>query len=168
MKGVSNMTNPEALKVLYEALGGEAETVADKTKTVDVLNDIAALLDGDDDAKLNSEAIYNIAQVATGGGDFTTAQVTVTNGSGGDVDFHIVQLSDVDGSLQSVGLIENNATKNFEIVIKNGVATGGYFKDTNDTTVLTNTMQLTGGVSAQGSWYVNVSGAGTITLTDGK
>lgn len=58
------MTKTEALKALYEALGGDASEVADADTIVDVLNAIAAKYEGEDDATLNSEAIANIAAVA--------------------------------------------------------------------------------------------------------
>ncbi len=58
------MKNVEALKDLYVALGGQAEDVADANTSVEVLNAIAALYGGEDDAILNPEAIHNIAAVA--------------------------------------------------------------------------------------------------------
>lgn len=56
------MTIVEALKALYTALGGEAE-VSGATTIVEMLNAIADLYDGADDAVLNAEAIANIAAV---------------------------------------------------------------------------------------------------------
>ncbi|MBP3573211.1 MAG: hypothetical protein J6J71_01220 [Prevotella sp.] len=58
------MTNVEALKALYTALGGTASDVADASTIVEVLNAIAAKYEGEDDAILNPEAIANIAAVA--------------------------------------------------------------------------------------------------------
>lgn len=58
------MTNVEALKALYTALGGEASDVANASTIVEVLNAIAAKYDGDDDAIINPDAIANIAAVA--------------------------------------------------------------------------------------------------------
>ena len=58
------MTNVEALKVLYTALGGTASDVADASTIVEVLTAIAAKYEGEDDATLNPEAIANIAAVA--------------------------------------------------------------------------------------------------------
>lgn len=64
------MTNVEALKNLYTALGGNAADVADAVTNVDVLNVIAGFLGGEVDATSISEAIENIVPVApTGGGD---------------------------------------------------------------------------------------------------
>lgn len=66
------MTNVEALKALYAALGGVAADVADATTITAVLNAIAAKYEGADDATTNAEAIANIADVAEnigGGGD---------------------------------------------------------------------------------------------------
>lgn len=56
------MTIVEALKALYIALGGEAD-VSGATTIVEMLNAIATLYDGADDAVLNAEAIANIAAV---------------------------------------------------------------------------------------------------------
>lgn len=56
------MTIVEALKALYIALGGEAD-VSSATTIVEMLNAIATLYDGADDAVLNAEAIANIAAV---------------------------------------------------------------------------------------------------------
>lgn len=58
------MTNVEALKALYTALGGDAADVADATTITAVLNIIAAKYEGEDDATTNAEAIANIAAVA--------------------------------------------------------------------------------------------------------
>lgn len=58
------MTNVEALKTLYAALGGTPADVAGASTIVEVLNAIAAKYEGEDDAILNPEAIANIAAVA--------------------------------------------------------------------------------------------------------
>ena len=58
------MTNVEALKTLYVALGGEAADVENASTIVEVLNTIAEKYDGESDATLNAEAIANIAAVA--------------------------------------------------------------------------------------------------------
>ena len=88
------MTNVEALKALYTALGGSAADVADASTIVQVLNAIAARYEGEDDATLNAEAIANIAAVASSITpeptleDVTatpiTSQQTITAGSGYD------------------------------------------------------------------------------------
>lgn len=59
------MTNVEALQALYAALGGTPSNVANASTSVEVLNAIAALFDGEDDAILNPEAISNIAAIAS-------------------------------------------------------------------------------------------------------
>lgn len=59
------MTNVEALKALYVALGGTAADVANATTITAVLNIIAAKYEGADDATTNAEAIANIAAVAS-------------------------------------------------------------------------------------------------------
>lgn len=67
------MTNVEALKNLYTALGGNAADVADAVTNVDVLNAIAGYLGGEGNATSISEAIENIVPVAPmGGGDIDT------------------------------------------------------------------------------------------------
>lgn len=60
-------TNPEALKALYVAAGGDASAVADAVTSVDVLNAIAVLFGGDGDATTNPDAIDNIAAVYSPG-----------------------------------------------------------------------------------------------------
>ena len=72
------MTNVEALQELYKNLGGDASDVANAVTMVDVLNAIAALYDGDDDATTNAEAIANIAAVASNIPSGDTQDVTVT------------------------------------------------------------------------------------------
>lgn len=57
------MTNVEALKALYTALGGDAANVADATTITAVLNAIAAKYEGESDAVLNPDAIANITAV---------------------------------------------------------------------------------------------------------
>lgn len=54
-------TNPEALKALYVAAGGDASAVADAVTSVDVLNAIAVLFGGTGTATTNPDAIGNIA-----------------------------------------------------------------------------------------------------------
>lgn len=57
------MTNVEALKALYAALGGDADDVENASTIVEVLNAIAAKYDGADDAIINPDAIANITEV---------------------------------------------------------------------------------------------------------
>ena len=71
------MTNVEALKSLYTALGGSSDNVANASTIVDVLNEIAKLYSGDYDATQNAEAIANIAAVA-GSISKPTQEKTVT------------------------------------------------------------------------------------------
>lgn len=72
------MSNVGALKTLYVALGGLSADVADANTSVDVLNKIADLLDGEDTATLNAEAIANIAAVASGLTPKETQNKTIT------------------------------------------------------------------------------------------
>lgn len=87
------MTNVEALKLLYTGLGGESDTVADAKTIVEVLNAIADLFDGEDNAQMNAEAIANIASVAESivtptledtSVTPTTSEQTITAGEGYD------------------------------------------------------------------------------------
>lgn len=59
------MTNVEALKSLYTALGGSSDNVANASTIVEVLNEISKLFSGDYDATQNAVAIANIAAVAS-------------------------------------------------------------------------------------------------------
>lgn len=59
------MTNVEALKALYTALGGSASDVADKDQIVDILNAIAGIYGGTSTALQNADAIANIAAVGS-------------------------------------------------------------------------------------------------------
>ena len=80
-------TNPEALKDLYKALGGSESDVAECITSVEVMNKISALLEGETGAVLNPNAIENITAVApTGGGgdsDFSIAEVTLISSENG-------------------------------------------------------------------------------------
>ena len=60
------MTNVDALKVLYTALGGVLSDVKNAVTIVDVLNAIATLLGSESIAATNADAIANIAAVAAG------------------------------------------------------------------------------------------------------
>lgn len=65
------MTNVEALKELFIALGGEASVVENMDSTVDVLNAISAKYGGAGDAVTNAAGIAAITAVAdniSGGG----------------------------------------------------------------------------------------------------
>lgn len=73
------MTNVEALKALYHALGGDLDDVADANKIVDVLNAIAAKYEGNDDATLNAQGIANITEIIGNiTADLTILDVTPT------------------------------------------------------------------------------------------
>ena len=73
------MTNVEALKALYHALGGDLDDVADVSTIVGVLNAISAKFDGADDAELNAQGIANITEIIGNiTADLTTLDVTPT------------------------------------------------------------------------------------------
>lgn len=58
------MTNVDALKSLYTALGGSSDTVANAVTIVEVLNAISTQLGGTATATTNADAIAAIAAVA--------------------------------------------------------------------------------------------------------
>lgn len=75
------MTNTEALKAVYTALGGSAEG---GDTNAEILNAIYTVLGGEADTSgmTNAELIEAVSTVATGGGgssDFKTYKVTFTN-----------------------------------------------------------------------------------------
>ena len=73
------MTNVEALKSLYHALGGDLDDVADVNTIVGMLNAISAKFDGADDAELNAQGIANITEIIGNiTADLTTLDVTPT------------------------------------------------------------------------------------------
>lgn len=83
------MTNVEALKTLYKALGGDSETVLASTTNLELLNGISAVLGGSAGTDIAS-AISAIAAVASGVLPTledktvtpTTSQQTITAGTG--------------------------------------------------------------------------------------
>ena len=83
------MTNVEALKALYTALGGDSETVLASTTNLELLNGISAVLGGSAGTDIAS-AISAIAAVASGvlpnledkTVTPTTSQQTITAGTG--------------------------------------------------------------------------------------
>lgn len=132
------MTNVEALKALYTALGGTASDVADASTIVEVLNAIAAKYEGEDDATLNPEAIANIAAVAGSIAPAptlqdktvtpTTSQQTITADTGKD------GLGTVTVNAVTAAIDENITAAN----IKSGVTilgvTGTYEGESSETT----------------------------------
>ena len=79
------MTILKALKILYEELGGDPTAVADARRAVTVVNAIAALYGGDNDATKVSVAIKNIADVASGIVKPSGTKTITENGEGIDV-----------------------------------------------------------------------------------
>ena len=59
------MTNVDALKSLYTALGGESADVANAVTIVDVLNAIATLLGSESVAATNADAIAKAKKAST-------------------------------------------------------------------------------------------------------
>lgn len=170
------MTNVEALKSLYVALGGEINDVKNCTTSVEVLNAISDKYEGASDAVLNPDAIKNIADVAdniAGSGDFSTAEVTISlqkmsDATGGDVVFTFPHISD-DEILLS-GSVPNIAPGNgfthsetFTVVLYNGVYDSTTF--TTNGVSLAGTPVFSGGcaLSDDGTKVV-ITGDGTITI----
>lgn len=79
------MTIVKALKILYEELGGNPTAVAGAKRAVTVVNAIAALYGGDNDATRVSVAIKNIADVASGIVKPSGTKTITENGEGIDV-----------------------------------------------------------------------------------
>ena len=59
------MTNLEAPKALYTALGGNDASVTGADTIVEVLNGISAIYEGAEDALVNADAIANLAAVVS-------------------------------------------------------------------------------------------------------
>ena len=103
------MTIVKTLKALYERLGGTPSDVANATRAVDVLNAIAALYDGTDDATRITKAIANIAAVASGLIKPSGTKSITANGS--DIDVKEYAAVDVDVTAYAdeyVGMIKRN------------------------------------------------------------
>ena len=100
------MTNVEALKALYVALGGDADDVANVSTIVGVLNAISAKYEGEDDATLNPEAIANITAVVDNMiPDPTLIEKTITaNGE------YAASADDADGYSKVIANVQPNLT----------------------------------------------------------
>ena len=71
------MTNVEALKKLYQQVGGDPSTL-DGNTNLELLNAITEALGGEPDATENAKGIDNVAAVASGGGGVAWKTVPVT------------------------------------------------------------------------------------------
>ena len=110
------MTNVEALKALYAALGGDPADVADATTIVDILNVIAAKYEGADDATANAEAIANIAAVAEnigGGGDNNAHFISATTFSVTQTLAHL----EIPEGVKNIGGSAFNGYSNLETIV---------------------------------------------------
>lgn len=89
-------TNVQALKNLYEQLGGDSADVANVSTIVEMLNAISAMYKGASDAVLNPAAINNIAAViGNQGGEILSPTITFaptidTSSWGNVIDFSFV------------------------------------------------------------------------------
>lgn len=115
------MTIVKTLKALYERLGGTPSDVANATRAVDVLNAIAALYDGTDDATRITKAIANIVAVASGLIKPSGAINITANGHGIDVrQYAAANVSVDDGSATIKAMVDGTLTS---IVLPNGLTT---------------------------------------------
>lgn len=99
------MTNTEALKDLYIALGGTAAEVAGPMSNVDVLNAIAAKFEGDGSAVDNAAAVLNIAAVAgniSGGGEPALGEIVVRNTTTLKFSVYAYELQEMQGGRMAV------------------------------------------------------------------
>ena len=153
------MTNVEALKNLYTALGGNAADVADAVTNVDVLNAIAGFLGGNVDATSISEAIENISAVApTGGGDIDAL-----------IDGSITEIKSSAASLKDYAFAycSRLATAEFSNVTYVGIGAFGYC--THLTAVIIKASQIPNiSMNAGGPFYASgiASGTGYIYVPD--
>lgn len=128
------MTNTEALKDLYIALGGTAAEVAGPMSNVDVLNAIAAKFEGDGSAEDNAAAVLNIAAVAgkiSGGGEPALGEIVVKNTTTLKFNVHAYDVQEMQGGGKAVSFgtsIELTAGKSASVQVPASV--GG---DNNDT-----------------------------------
>lgn len=84
------MTNTEALKKVYEAAGGEADTLPAGVTNLDILNVIAVQLGGEAKGS-NAEAIQEIADhYSGGGGGFSTCTVQFSVAQGQYLDIAVL------------------------------------------------------------------------------
>lgn len=116
-------TNVEALKNLYVSLGGEEANVEDCSRSVDVLNAIAAMFDGEDDAGLNPDAINNIAEVADniGGGskpaEIALAPVNIKNSTTFKIHVDGYKVATLDSGAKSLEMeqVDVNASRTVSV-----------------------------------------------------
>ena len=115
------MTIVKTLKALYERLGGTPSDVANATRAVDVLNAIAALYDGTDDATRITKAIANIVAVASGLIKPSGTKSITANGTGIDVaNYATANVNVDDGSATIKAMVDGSLTS---IVLPNGLTT---------------------------------------------
>lgn len=180
-------TTPEALKALYQTLGGSSGNVAGESKTTGILNKIAALFGSTATADKIPDAIDNINAVASGVtkpdgkititenatdinvAQYATADVNVSGG-GGSSDFSTAKVAiiDPDECLERfVGpCVENNKSRGYfngdpsegiPVILYKGMAEVGV-------QIADATVETSGSVTTEAGAYI-VTGDCTFTIT---
>lgn len=159
------MTNVEALKALYVALGGAETDVADCTTNTDVLNVISAKYQGSSDALTNVEALQNIVEVAGnigGGGDLSIAKVTVVNNASDSYTLEapvVVEVSTLGKMLATTSRsIESGSSSVEEVALYKGNA----YAFTTDVYQIT----VAGNIEEDEHYGFIIKGDGTITVSN--
>lgn len=111
-------TTPEALKALYQTLGGSSGNVAGESKTTGILNKIAALFGSTATADKIPDAIDNINAVASGITKPSGKKSITTTAETNVADYATAQISDAN-------LVAGNIKKDVPILGVTGSYEGG-------------------------------------------
>lgn len=109
-------TTPEALKALYQTLGGSSGNVAGETKTTGILNKIAALFGSTATADKIPDAIDNINAVASGVTK-PDGKITITENA---TDINVAQYATADVSVSGGGGSSDLSTASVTITANAG------------------------------------------------
>ncbi len=121
-------TTPEALKALYQTLGGSSGNVAGESKTTGILNKIAALFGSTATAEKIPDAIGNINAVASGITKPSGKKSITTTAETNVADYATAQISDAN-------LVAGNIKKDVAILGVTGSYEGGGSSDFSTATV---------------------------------
>ena len=124
-------TTPEALKALYQTLGGSSVNVAGESKTTGILNKIAALFGSTATAEKIPDAIGNINAVASGITKPAGKKSITTTAETNVADYATAQVSDEN-------LVAGNIKKDVAILGVTGSYEGGGSSDFSTATVTVN------------------------------